>query len=263
MILAFIPPLIATFALILSIASNFWCDTIAFPPLMEFADSSSNYNNTSNQNNVTDINGRIPIQSFGPFFLRKIVLTRLSNSPMMMMDYYKESHQCVSLPQSMTFDGKWRTTQAFAIIILIVGTITTIFAWFSPCIYASTSRWKTIASIFFLCSVFQGFTLFLLSSAACYDNDVINALQPYYSTTCEWTWGARTNIASVILWIVSGFLMLFVIPPPIREALPPPETQTVSYTKNYDGTVSEVAVVKGIYVPNQGIIANYNIPEQV
>jgi hypothetical protein len=254
MLLAFLPAFVATLALILSFASNFWCETISFPPRMEFVDN--------NKNNFTDDNGMMPVQTFGPFFSRELVLSRQHNSPMMMMNYYHESYQCVALPQSVALDGKWITTQAFAIITVIVGVITTIYTWLLPCFYASTARWKAMAFIFILCSFFQGLTLLLLSSAACYDNDVINSLQPYYSSTCEWNWGARTNVASVILWILSGVLMAFVISPPSRVPLPPPETQTVSYNKNYDGTISEVAVVKGTYLPNQGIVPNLNVPEE-
>jgi hypothetical protein len=256
MLLAFLPPFIATLALVLSVASNFWCETISFPPTMEFANS--------NNNNFTDVDGtKMHVQSFGPFFSRELVLSRLSNSPMMAMEYYHESYQCVALPESVALDSKWKATQAFAIIAVIVGTITVFYSWFLPCYYASTSKWKRIAFIFILCSIFQGLTLLLVSSAACYNNGVMHGLQPYYySTTCQWDWGARTNVASVILWIMSGFLMAFVIPPPLMEPLQPPETQTVTYTKNYDGTISEVAIVKGIYVPNQGIVSNPNTPEE-
>lgn len=84
---------------------------------------------------------------------------------------------------------------------------------------------------------------------------MINSQGIFYNSTCEWDWGTNTNISSVVFWFLAGILMVALIPPAEAPERPPPEMQTVTYTKNPDGTVSETGVVKGTYVAEDNAAA--------
>ena len=72
-----------------------------------------------------------------------------------------------------------------------------------------------------------------------------------YNASCEWDWGTKTNISAVVFWFVAGVLMVALVPPAKTPERPPPEMQTVTYTQNPDGTVSETGLVKGTYVAEE------------
>lgn len=234
-LIAFIPGIVAVIALTLSFISNFWCETIKFVPLIG-----------SGTNLV------LPIRSFGPFYSMEIVATTITASG---GTSYAVGQQCLKLPSSVYIDPKWVTTQAFAIITAIFGGVALFWTCLSPCFNIGPRVWKGLGFVFLFCSITQGLTLLFLESSACNDNDMINSQGIFYNSTCEWDWGTNTNISSVVFWFLAGILMVALIPPAEAPERPPPEMQTVTYTKNPDGTVSETGVVKGTYVAEDNAAA--------
>lgn len=235
MLLAFIPGIVALVAFGLSIMSNFWCETIAFEPLLGDGE-----------------NAVLPTRTFAPFYAREILVNSVSTSG---KEYLVVAPRCVSLPDGLTKDAKWKTTQAFAIITVIIGGVMLFWTLLAPCLNMGNQFWKKAGFLYIFCSLTQGLTLLFLQSNACLDNSSISS-RPAYSGDCKWDWGTRTNITSVVFWFIAGVLMIGVIPAPQAPERPPPETQTVTYTQNPDGTVEETNVVKGTYVAGQGIVNN-------
>ena len=234
MLLAFIPGIVACLALTLSFASSFWCETIKFVPV------------TGSGDNVL-----WPVRTLGPFFSKEIVATTVTASG---NTAYVLGHQCVNLPSSVYLDPKWKTTQAFAIITAIIGGVALFWTCLSPCGNVSDRSWRMLGLVFLFCSITQGLTLLFLESNACKDNSMMDGVS--YTGTCEWDWGTKTNISSVVFWFVAGILMVALIPPAKAPERPPPEMQTVTYTQNPDGTVSETGVVKGTFVREEQVLAD-------
>mmetsp|Transcript_9918 Transcript_9918/g.16470 ORF Transcript_9918/g.16470 Transcript_9918/m.16470 type:complete len:251 (+) Transcript_9918:85-837(+) len=239
MCLAFIPGVFATFALGLSFMSSFWCETIAFEPLM--ADGENSF--------------VLPTRTFGPFYAKELVAATVNTGG---VEYLVVGDRCVSLPDVISKDAKWKTTQAFAVITAIIGGVMLFWTWISPCFDVSNRFWKQSGFVYIFCSFTQGLTLLLLESNACLNNAAISS---FYSHKCKWDWGTRTNISAVVFWFATGVLMIAVIPPAKAPERPPPETQTVTYNQNVDGTVEETNVVKGTYVAGEGIVNNTD-PEE-
>ena len=75
--------------------------------------------------------------------------------------------------------------------------------------------------------------------------DAEAALMGIYSDTCEWDWGTYANLASMILFFLTGVVMLL-MGPPTRPDPKEPEMQTVTYQQttndNGDAVVQEVDV---------------------
>jgi hypothetical protein len=116
-------------------------------------------------------------------------------------------------------------------------------------------RWRRLAYVFLIMTLFQGLTLLFLSSSACNSNPVISTLAEdqsiFYQQECSFGWGTKVNIAAVVFWFAAGVLMLTVIPPPKRPDRGPRETHTVTYTQTEqpDGTkVQTETTVKGQYI---------------
>lgn len=235
MLLAFIPAVLGTIAFGLSVMSNLWCETIKFDPVS---------------------GGELPARSFGPFYVKELVATTIPGSG---GNSYQIGEKCVNLPDGLSKDANWKTTQAFAIITAIIGGVLLFFTWLSPCLVALGRFWKQAGCLFIFCSITQGLTLLFLESNACLSNSYVSS-QFVYEDECSWDWGTRTNISSVVFWFLAGFSM-FLIPPAQTPERPPAETQTVTYAQNADGTVGETGVVKGTYVAGEGVVNNAD-PEE-
>jgi hypothetical protein len=108
-----------------------------------------------------------------------------------------------------------------------------------------------------LVTSFQGLTFLVYPSSLCTDNPIIAMMgwEGSFEPECAWDQGTTCNVISTVLWFLTGVCML-VQGPPQRPPPEPVETQAVTYQKtvNPDGTstVAEVAVVKGVAVPNRG-----------
>lgn len=154
-------------------------------------------------------------------------------------------------------DSKAKTVQAFSIIAAIFGGLVTVASFMAPCSGAlSESRWKMMGKIFLLVGIFQGLTLLIQSSSICLNNPVLQYLEsqslPLRDTLpdeCQWGPGHKMNISAVVMWFAAG-LATQILKCPEIDTHEPPQTQTVTYQRNPDGTVQEtsVEVVKGVAV---------------
>jgi len=195
MCFGFIAATLATTAICLSFLSNFWCETIAFQPLR------------GNGDNMLFI----PTRTFGPFYAKELVAGTVGQFEG--EDYYVIGEKCVNLSDDISKDANWKTTQAFAIITVVIGGIMVFWTWLAPCFGGFKRFWKPAGLVYILCSIFQGLTLLFLESAACTANNVISLGAAAYKQTCEWDWGTQTNISSVVFWFLAGAFMIVVVPP--------------------------------------------------
>lgn len=159
---------------------------------------------------------------------------------------------CKSYPSGTAFDSTWQSAKAFSIIAPVIGGVFWCWICFALCSEMPRSVWRMIGGLFVLNTVFQGLTLLYLNSDGCLNNEFTAFIEGLYPNvtaddTCSMAWGAKTAIAATACWFVAGVSM-FAIDAPTKPELPPPETQTVTYTKTtqQDGTeVINSDVVKG------------------
>mmetsp|Transcript_27627 Transcript_27627/g.39556 ORF Transcript_27627/g.39556 Transcript_27627/m.39556 type:complete len:262 (-) Transcript_27627:133-918(-) len=239
-----IPGILAMVALLLCLFSGIWCKFISFTQVVD--DNSTN-------NPVT--------LSYGIWnYLGYSTRDTLSGDTVVMesCNYYPDD--------SVDIDTKWRSARAFSALTLIIGGVVTFWMLLSWCARGfSGDRGKSLlrcaGMMYMLCCLFQGLTLLLMTSNACYNNGMVeltattlqNSVINFtgeFPDECEMAGGAKASIAAVVLWFLAALAALKVEPPqrnPITV-----ESHDVTYTKNKqaDGTqvVTEM-VVKGTPVP--------------
>ena len=168
---------------------------------------------------------------------------------------------------SVEVDTHWRSARAFSALTIIIGGLTTFWVVLSWCIrgFRSGERAKSLlrcaAMMYMVCCLFQGLTLLLLTSNACYNNGMVgltataltNSIVNFdgeFPTTCEMASGGKATIAAVVMWFLAAVAALTVNPPQLDPITV--ESHDVTYTKNQqaDGTtVVTETVVKGTPVP--------------
>ena len=83
------------------------------------------------------------------------------------------------------------------------------------------------------------------SESAAANTETEAALMGIYSDECEWDWGTYANLASMILFFLTGVVML-VMGPPTRPDPKEPEVQTITYqqttNENGEAVVQEVDI---------------------
>jgi hypothetical protein len=231
----YLPAFFATVAIILGTAANFVCETVKFEQEPGNADVTL-YASPWNFRTIgtMEINGQVYAYST--------------------CEYYSNLGDELGLGFSV--DAKTRTVWAFSIMTPILGGFLLLAACLGPCRTVSPSAWKCLGYFLIFISVFQGLTLLVKSSSICTNNPLrqfleagANDLADTFPETCEWATGYILNIVAVVCWILGGVLAI-TCPSPEVYPEEPPQQQTVTYTQNADGTVSEtnVTVVKGTAV---------------
>ena len=216
-----IPAALASCALIASLLTNFWCETIVF---------------TAQDGTAV---------SFGPW-------SRLGRIGL--------REECLGYPGGR-FDGVWRTTRAFSVIAATIGALLCFLTWLSPCICNMVSSWRTLGFAYLAVAVLQSITLiFVASDKACshLDNEYLllssfSSSGTVFTDNCRWDWGGYLNVVAIVLWVGAAVCMVSGIPKPME--LPPPrvKTQTVTYTQTPqpDGSMVVTSeVVRGRHIPN-------------
>lgn len=172
---------------------------------------------------------------------------------------------CIFYPSGTFFDPKWKAAKSFSILAPVLGGVFWVWICFGLCLEMSARLWRIIGMIFFLTCLLQGLTLLYLPSNGCVNNEFLEIVDEAYpnvtfSDNCQMAWGAKSAIASSVLWFVAGVTM-FIIDPPTKPERGPPETQTVTYTKTAqpDGT----EVVTSETVKGKAIPANVDEEERV
>lgn len=233
-LLSLLPAILASFALILSFVSNFWCESIKFTAL-------------ERSNDLPDIRA-------GIWYRQDTQLQEIGGG------YFVVRDVCVDYPSGTDLDSEWKTVRAFTIITPVIGGILTVALWIAPCLYFfNDTTWRSVALLFIVVmTLFQGLTFLLFQSVACTDSPLLGFLgaTELYDNECEFDSGSTANVVSTVMWFCTGLAML-ALGPPQRPERPPAETQTVTYqkTENPEGgaTVVEVNVVKGTAVPKEDI----------
>jgi len=236
-LIACTPAILATAALICGAAGTFYCETLEFP--------------TKDSDTILFV---------GPWSYRTRNYVEVGEDVWVVQTCRSYNYLEKELGFSYEIDSKTRTVMAFSILAVFFGGLGTFGAYLFPCGGAmSDSRWKGIGNIFFFVSVLQGLTLLVQSSSVCLNNPVLQFLDSTDTTVrqslgdeCEWGPGYRLTISSVALWIAAG-LSPYVFKYPEINSSEPPQSQTVTYQRNADGTVEEVnvQVVKGTPVEEE------------
>uniref|UniRef100_A0A7S2KX59 Claudin n=1 Tax=Skeletonema marinoi TaxID=267567 RepID=A0A7S2KX59_9STRA len=248
-----LPGVLAIIASILCLFGGTWCKFISFTEV----------------NNSTD-----PVTlSYGIWnYLGYSTRNTISGEQVMMesCNYYPDN--------SVIIDTEWRSARAFSALTIIIGGLVTFWLVLSWCMRGfSGDRGKSLfrcaGMMYMLCCLFQGLTLLLMTSNACYNNGMVelsatalqNSLINFsgeFPTTCTMAGGGKATIAAVVMWFLAALASLKVEPPQ-RDPITV-ETHDITYTKNQqaDGTqVVTETVVKGTPVPVAAANNNETVEE--
>jgi hypothetical protein len=180
------------------------------------------------------------------------------------------SGSCVEYGDDVDFDTPWKIARIFAVVAPLAGAFLAICLYVAPCmIFFSRTTYNAMACLFLvLLPGLQGLTLLVLTSDVCKDNPVIenrfnqaiaaqsssntdsnsttpssgineDALRSIYDGDCEWDWGTYCNLLSMILFFLTGIIMLLMGPNTRPELANPPEIQEVTYQQTTDETTGE------------------------
>jgi hypothetical protein len=112
--------------------------------------------------------------------------------------------------ENVGFDAKVKVVDAFTWISIVFGIPCMALAQIQ--MYAGLNAqwmsWKAGLCIATIMPLFQGMLFFVLSSAICIDNPFMK--KKGYSGTCEWGKGLRMVTASIVLWFLSGSIIIAV-----------------------------------------------------
>lgn len=120
---------------------------------------------------------------------------------------------------------KDRTTNAvqlFAIVAACLGGICMLYVCFHPCRRRRNScRWKTYGGVMLCAGFAQGLTLLVTSSSICTNNPVLQVfedsgwdIRSTFDDVCQPAIGYNCGIASTVLWLATGIVMMLCIPQP-------------------------------------------------
>jgi hypothetical protein len=237
---AFTPAILATIAVVCGTAGNMYCETMQFP--QEDSDA---------------------ILFAGVWSYRTRSYVEIDNEMWAFTMCQSYGYLDRDLGFDYDLDSKSRTVMAFSIMALFFGGLGVFFSYLAPCARGRfASMWKTLGNVFLFTGLLQGLTLLMQSSSLCLDNPVLQIMESQspsiretFGDECEWGPGYRLNITSVVFWFLAG-LSTYVVSPPQVSASEPTQTQTVTYQRNPDGTVTEtdVAIVKGNTVVEQVVV---------
>ena len=224
----------ATAALICGTAGNLYCESLQFPQ-----------------------EGTDAVLFVGPWAYRTRAYVNVGDQVWAVQTCRNYNYLNKDLGFDYELDSKARTVMAFSILAPFFGGVGVIFAYFAAFSGKLTpSRWKAFGNLYLFVVLLQGLTLLLQSSSICSNNPVLQYLDAQSPTVretlpddCEWGPGYRLNISAVVMWFAAGILA-YVLKCPEIDASEPPQSQTVTYQRNPDGTVVEtnVQVVKGTAV---------------
>jgi hypothetical protein len=146
-------------------------------------------------------------------------------------------------------------------MVAIVGGLALAAIAFNNCLYfMSDSQWKSLAVTFgLICTILEGLTLWIFSTNACSENPLqfyqdpsnygLDTWDSVYESDCTWSGGSTANVISVVSFLATGLVMVY-LGAPQQPPRAPAETQAVTYTQTVDpttgaATVTETQVVKG------------------
>lgn len=230
---AFVPAMLATVAVICGTAGTMYCETVQFPQ----------------QNSDA-------ILLAGVWSYRTRAYVQVNDQVWVFNTCQGYNYLDRELGFDYEVDSKTRTVMAFSILALIFGGLSVFLAYLAPCARGGgrlEGVWKKMGNLFLLTSLFQGLTLLMQSSSLCLDNPALQIMESTspniretFGDECEWGAGYRLIITAVVFWILAG-ASTYMVSPPKLLASEPTQTQTVTYQRNPDGTVTEnhVDIVKG------------------
>jgi hypothetical protein len=114
---------------------------------------------------------------------------------------------CTEYPEEQLVDTMWTTSRSFAFLALVLGGGCSVFVWCSTCFVFSRVTWRWTGYALLLASMCQGAVYVWFSTQLCSWN------------TCTLSYGAKSDIAAVALWMVSGMLIVLRYPPPTRQLI--------------------------------------------
>jgi hypothetical protein len=142
---------------------------------------------------------------------------------------------CQAYDDVTEVDGLWKFLRALTIITLLLGGGWTIWMFCCNTILqhhghsVSKSNWNfQVALLGTTLAVLHGLGFMFVDTNACEFSD---------AATCEWSTGLRANVASVVLWIVTAGLALWIGPTPAARVR---EATTVTVTYQRDPTTGQI-----------------------
>ena len=121
---------------------------------------------------------------------------------------------CIDYPVELTLglmDESWNTARTFAFIGLVLGGAGASFLFFSTCFVFSKVTWRWTGYALLLASLCQ-----IISLCSWFNSQVCSW------NTCKLSRGSKSDIASVLLWTISGLMCVLYYP----------DTTTTTTTKN-------------------------------
>lgn len=247
-LVAYLPAILGTGAIVCGTAANLYCETLEFP-----------------QNN--EGTGATLFVGLWSYRTRDYIPQQLGDDQWAVSVCQSYNYLDRDLGFDYDLDAKARTAMAFSILAPVLGGLTLFYAYVKAC---SGGRggwkrgWKSIGIAFLVTALLQGLTLLSLASSICRDNPTLQFLEVVlpnlrhtFPETCQWGPGIRLGITSVVLWGLAG-LSPYLVPSPEISRRAPTQSQTVTYQRHADGTVHEarVVVVQGAQVTEQAVVAS-------
>lgn len=127
---------------------------------------------------------------------------------------------CDLYPQTINVDNNWKAARGFSLIALILAGSLLLLDVFQGCLSTKRNKSYRMGAIgYFICCISAGFTLLLLDSNVCKNNALVEELNRsfdrlQFQQTCSMGQGAKSTIASVVMFFVASVGIALLHPAP-------------------------------------------------
>jgi len=129
--------------------------------------------------------------------------------------------ECQGFSSSVVdIDATWKTVRAFTIVAAVVGGIVTCDLWLVHWAgIIPMSHWKGVALLASLgLPLLQGWTFLIFRSNACQSSSFLSSnTTTAYPDDCVWDVGSTANVVGMVLWVLTGGVMMVLGPPRLPE----------------------------------------------
>lgn len=115
--------------------------------------------------------------------------------------------ECQEYPEEQLVDTAWTAARTFSFLALVLGGGSTFFLWCSTCFVFSKVTWRWTGYGLLLATICNSLTFVWFATQLCDWN------------TCTLSYGAKSDIVAVVLWGISGWMIISKYPSPHKPEL--------------------------------------------